>query len=756
MDFEKLKKQLYEFDALRDKDEIQEDVVERREPQYAESWQIGIDPNLYITLRNTGIRKPYQHQADAIELSLKGHDVVLESPTASGKTLSFATPMLDTLLRNPSPHALMIYPMKALAFDQLSQLSALCKPLGITIATYDGDTTRERKKEIQANLPHILLTNPEYLNNSLLAHRDTLWKKFLRNLHYIVIDEMHEYRGVFGSNMALSLRRFFLQLERLGASPQVFLSTATCANPKEHAQNLIGRNVKVISVGKVLLPQRHFLFVNLNIPDFQYWKIFQLRIEQAALAALAQGLRVLIFCPTKRFIGTTLINCHRKANELGFDKKHIDEFYSDLTPEKRRDILPRIKSGEIRVIFTTNALELGLDIGGLDGVILAGFPSNIMSAWQQVGRAGRGWDKDAFVLFYAMNDPIDSYFVKDINAFLNTPLDHLVADPNNEQLIEDHMASLIEETGGKLYPPDENVLGKTFYDKARQTNARPGRGITRGAIQYELSKKLRGGIGKSYALHYGTEKLGQVGAIRRFRELYPGAIFSIMGRRYVARHTEQGIELEDIAQYLRTDPHFVTRIYANPPFSGEAYDNIWEVYYGTVNININPTGYKLVDERSDKVLKRGDAWNSFNRYNLHSVWFSIPTTDDSSLGIGALENLLRLGARFVIPADHFDYSTWSEHRDGLLIYFYEIYQGGIGIARKLFEVWPTALKKGIDIAEDCICKKGCQRCIEPPKSWNMSGADIDKRAGIKLARQLLNAHRKGPDHKYRDGGMIPS
>ncbi len=200
--------QLKEFDALRDDDTIKRRTIERIQPGYADEWPTKLDPAVQDVLVSTGISRPYQHQADAIAMSLSGADVVMESPTASGKTLAFTAPMLDSLRRNQDSHALMIYPMKALAFDQREQIRQLCEPLSIESWPYDGDTGKEHKDILRANPPKILLTNPEYLNMSFLAFRKQ-WEGFLRNLRYVVIDEMHEYRGFFGSNMALLLRRFF-------------------------------------------------------------------------------------------------------------------------------------------------------------------------------------------------------------------------------------------------------------------------------------------------------------------------------------------------------------------------------------------------------------------------------------------------------------------------------------------------------------------------------------------------------------------
>ena len=738
---------LHEFDALRTDDTINSGTVERVRPQLADEWPPQLDFAVRDALIGSGIHQPYQHQANAIGKSLSGADVVLESPTASGKTLAFTAPMLHSLVRNEGSHAMMIYPMKALAFDQRTQIEQLCEPLKVDSWAYDGDTPDDVKQILRQHPPQILLTNPEYLNMSFLAYRDTWGKNgFLRDLRYIVIDEMHEYRGFFGSNMALLLRRFFLHLHRIGVNPRVFLSTATCANPQEHAKALTGRDVEVVSARNVLRPQRNFVFVNPSIPDYQYWDILRLRVQQAALAAMAEGLQALAFCPSKRFLEEAFSNCRRKAEEMGLNPERISAYHADLKNDDRQDIQRKIKCGDIDVVFCTNALELGLDIGGLDAIIMAGFPPSIMSAWQQIGRAGRGWDKDALVLFYAMNDPIDRFFVENLDAFMHKPFDQLVVDPNNEELIENHLPCLIAETEGDLYTGDELLLGQAFYDSAKQDGGKPPKGYRPHPIL-----NLRGGIGQSFALRRGNEDIGQISAARRFREAYIGAIFTFFGRRYQVRsHEAEAVVLEDADPNLRTEAGFYTVLTVQDIFDGFAYGDI-EVYHGALNVVTNFTGYQVVDDRTGEVKGTGGANEAHYQNRLHALWFNVP---DGAAGIGAVEHMIRVGAMFVVPADRFDTSTYSRGNNEPAAYCYENYPGGIGVAKKLFEVWDTALEKGMEIARSCNCPLGCQNCIEPAKSYNISNADIDKVRGIELATELLAAVRKGPDRKFRNGRMV--
>lgn len=752
MDTQGFKAKLMEFDALREDDAIKTGMLDRIHPKYAVEWPAQLDLSVRKALRDVGIEKLYQHQAEAIRKSLDGADVVLESPTASGKTLAFTAPMLDYLKRNRDSHALMIYPMKALAFDQREQIRKLCEPLSIESFPYDGDTPEDIREVLRSNPPRILLTNPEYLNMSFLGYREQ-WEGFLRSLKFIVIDEIHEYHGYFGGNMALSLRRFFLYLKRIGASPRVFLSTATCANPKEHAKNLTGRDVEVVSARNVLLPKRHFMLVNPDIPDFRYRDILRLRVENAALCVLAEGLQTLVFCPTKRFLEEAFRNCKRRAEERGLDPQRISAFHADLKSEDKQDIQQKIKARDISVVFTTNALELGLDIGGLDGIILAGFPPRLSSAWQQIGRAGRGSDKDAFVLFYAMNDPIDRFFVGNLDAFLNKPFDELVIDTSNEQLITNHLPSLVNETQGNLKESDKDILGDTFYEAAKKAG-KPPKGKLR--PQVVLGLKLRGGFGRAYKLKRGDEELGQISEMRRFREAYLGAVFTFFGQKFrVHSHEEDAVVLAEVEPHLKTEPGFYTPPpYENKILDGYGYGEI-EIFYGSVNMSMNFTGYKLVDERGDREIERKDAVDAYNRNYLHAFWVYFPPSDGASAGIGALEHILRVGAMFVIPADRFDTSTYSSANEEPRAFYYENHPGGIGVAKKLFdvEVLKTALKKGREIAADCKCRLGCQNCIEPAKSYNISNGNIDKIRGIELATSLLEAIENGPDRIFRNGLM---
>ena len=483
-----------------------------------------------------------------------------------------------------------------------------------------------------------------------------------------------------------------------------------------------------------------------------YRQIFQLRIENAAQTILDRGLQALIFCPTKRFLEAAFRNCQRKAEESGSNPDVFAAFHADLNNETRQSIQQKIKSGEIRVIFSTNALEVGLDIGGLDGVVLAGFPSNIMSAWQQIGRAGRTWDRDSFVLFYAMNDPIDQFFANNIAGFLRRPFDHLVIDTANSQLIENHMASLVQETGGQYFPQDRNILGSEFYQSAMGDNSRP---VNNRRYRPQRSLNLRGGSNQSFKLKYGNRELGQISDLRCFREAFLGAIFTFYGKKYRVQAREvDAIQLIDVDPFHKTEGSFFSILSILDIFEGRMFDN-FAIYHGRLNLVMNYQGHIVIDERTEEVLDHVSSHDALYHNRLHAVWFELNQDERDVPGLGALEQMLRVGAMFIIPADRFDNSTHSTLRDGGIAYYYENYEGGVGVAKKLYQVWPQTLEKGIEVAQSCACERGCQNCIEPAKSWNMSNINIDKRAGIALARELLVSQQLGGTHRFQNGRMVP-
>ena len=758
---------LREFDALRDgtlgNDVIDAETLHSIPPTYSgqEIFE-SLSSELAGTLKKKSINKFYAHQEEAIKRSLNGENVVLQAPTASGKTLSFQIPMLDSLLREKGRHALMIYPTKALALDQRDQLTKISSHISngrIQSWWYDGDTEKEYRKSIRMNPPHILITNPDMLNASFLGHADQ-WQRFLENLKWVIVDEIHEYRGYFGSNVSMILRRFSHYLAQHNVNPQFFLCSATCANAKEHAENLTGLKFHEVSAENAIRPRRTFYFVKPDIPDHQYWDILQLRSVNAGLACLAHGKSVLVFCPTRKFAE----DCHRKAisrvenfhehEQLKIDVDCIRVFRAGLSISMRHEVQEGLKNGSVRLVFTTNALELGIDIGGLDGIILAGFPDSMMSAWQRIGRAGRNWNADAFVLYFARNNPLDQFYAANLRLFLNKPLDDLVVNPENEDLVERHLPCLMHEAPG--IDGASEILGQALYDAAMKKLKSGAIPVKDKSWRPHAGIDIRGGGAGMCKLEYGAKEIGTMSVQQQFREAYQKAIYMHGGSTYrveevVVSGKERTIRLGKAEPFLKTNPNFFTTLANQEIFDGHKWatrDMEVEAIYGKVAISEILNSVEEIDERSGDVRDRWvPEFNAAKFFNAHACWIRQGARFDSvEAGFSALQHILRVGVSFTIPVDTHDIFPHAIIRDRI-VYMVENYSGGIGVARKILEKWRAMLKNGVQVALSCKCMRGCPNCIVPPRSKE----ELDKVSGIELANLLLAATEKRFDFKYSDG-----
>lgn len=762
---------LRKFDALRDGD-AGGDVIHQRSlnaiaPTYADASVFDVlAPGVAEALSRRGVDRLYQHQADAIAHASQGANVVLQAPTASGKTLAFQVPMLQSL-RKPGTHALMIYPNKALALDQREQLTRLTEQMGhprIESWWYDGDVDSDQRRLLRETPPGVLITNPDMLHNSFLGHAE-IWSQFYRGLTWVIVDEMHEYRGYFGSNVAMILRRFSHHLESRGVRPQFFLSSATCANAREHAENLTGRPFVEVNATDGMRPHREFTFVQPKIPDFQYWEILQLRVVNAGLACLSRGKSVLAFCPTRKFAEACHLVAMRELEKLddenspSIDPEAIRVFRAGLSVDERHAVQEGLKSGAVRLVFTTNALEMGIDIGGLDGIILAGFPDSMMSAWQRIGRAGRSWDTNAFVLYYSRNNPLDQFYAENLDGFLEKPLDDLVVNPDNEDLIEKHLPSLLFETPDTV--DNHGFLGTAMSEAVEKKLRGGAQPVASGRWRPHFSLNIRGGGSGTFVLKEGKTEIGTLSGQQQFREAYERAIYMHGGRTYRVKEissTGSGGEilLEPVDSGLRTNATSSTFVTERDIYDGRRWTSDGSeisAFYGKVLITESLNAVEEVNARTGDVVDRwAPQFNSAKFDNAHAFWVREETGSDLAAdGIGAFQQLLRVGTLFSIPLDAHDIYPHAVAKEQKA-YVIESYPGGIGIAKKVLERWRTVLEVGIGVAERCKCAKGCPYCIVPPRSRD----DVNKITGIQFARALLEATEQPADFKFLDGLWEPT
>ena len=762
---------LRRFDALRDGDAggdaVNRRVLESIAPEYApRDPGEGLGESLRSALAKRRITRLYRHQADAVEQALAGRNVVLQAPTASGKTLAFQIPMLESL-REPGTHALMLYPTKALALDQRDQLTQLTHAMpgrGIDSWWYDGDTEHEHRKVLRKSPPPILITNPDMLHNSFLGHAEQ-WEMFYRGLKWVIVDEMHEYRGYFGSNVAMILRRLSYHLASLGVRPQFFLSSATCANAKEHAENLTGLEVTEVNASGGMRPRREFAFVRPDIPDYQYWDILQLRTVLAGLACVAEGKSVLAFCPTRKFaeachpIAMRELEKREQAGEPLVDPTAVRVFRSGLAVDERHDVQEGLKNGAVRLVFTTNALEMGIDIGGLDGIILAGFPDSMMSAWQRIGRAGRSWDSEAFVLYFARNNPLDRFYAANLGTCLAKPLDDLVVNPENEDLVDKHLPSLLFET--PTLTDDAAVLGPAMRSAAQEKLDGGAMPVKTGRWRPHAGVNIRGGGAGMFVLKEGGHEIGTLSGQQQFREAYQRAIYMHGGRSFRVREVALTgsiggeILLESADPWLRTHASTFTYVSEQDIFAGWRWvgeGSEVNAFHGKVLITESLNSVQELDERTGDVLAEWTPQsNSAQFTNAHAFWVQeLRPSAASSSAINAFQQLLRVGALFSVPLDAHDIFPHAVAKEQK-VYVVESYPGGIGIAKKILERWRSVLRVGVDIASACECAAGCPNCIVPPRSTD----DMDKVGAVEFAGMLLGATQGGPTGVFRNGLWEP-
>jgi DEAD/DEAH box helicase domain-containing protein len=419
---------------------VHEELIPPHAAEYAQ-WPAALDPRLLTALDRRGIGRPYIHQAEAIEHALAGRDVVVVTPTASGKTLAFAVPVLDAWLHDPDARSLWLFPTKALAQDQLAGLQdiAVHLPGGLRAATYDGDTAPGLRRAVRTD-GNIVVTNPDMLHSGILPHH-TSWVRLFQHLRYVVIDELHAYRGLFGSHLANVLRRLLRLCRFYGSSPTVIACSATIANPRELAEKLLERQVQLVDRNGAPRAARRLWFWNPpTVPGTMgVRRSATLEARRLMAALLQRRLQTIAFTRSRSSVEVLLTYLQRlnpAPREGG--TQPVRGYRGGYLPLERRAIEAGLRDGSVRGVVSTNALELGIDIGNLDAAILVGYPGSIASTWQQLGRAGRR-DSESLGVFIATDSPLDQFLVNNPRYILEAPPEHGLINPDNLLVLGSHL-----------------------------------------------------------------------------------------------------------------------------------------------------------------------------------------------------------------------------------------------------------------------------------------------------------------------------
>ena len=689
--------------------------------------------------------KLYNHQAETYNAIQEGEHVIITTPTASGKTLAFNLPIMETMIEDKEATALYIYPAKALSNDQLHVLENLEDEMNIKInpRTYDGDTPREDKRGIREK-SRIVLTNPYQLHLILSWHHQ--WSRFYRNLRYIVIDESHYYKGVFGSNVAFLIKRLKRIANFYGAYPQFILSSATLANPLELANRLTGEEFKLVDNDTSPSGEKDFILYN----PFKNYKRNKVNMKNAPSVHMETE-NIFMYMMLKQ-IQTLCFTVSRKTTELiamwakndmtqikGKLAHRIAAYRAGYRPEERREIEDGLKSGKYLGVTCTNALELGIDIGSLDAVIISGYPGTMISTWQQAGRAGRSRQKSLAILI-AFENQLDQYFMNNPTFFFDKPHENAIIDLTNPILQEAHLLCAAKELPlkygevEKYFGISDEILEDLVSKKDLHINAR-------GDYMYPyddnpaLDHSLDQISGQEFKIMNNGQLLETMEKSQVYREAHEGAILINKGDTYVVDSVSLSRGFVNVSQKT-VDYHTMvlnqTDINIKKKLSKTKYGNL-TIHFGELTVSEDYFKYKKM--QFSKSVGTYPLDLPPLKFNTKGLWFTIPKSVKDTLedmfpneeevfagGLHGAEHALIGLFPLHTMCDRFDIgglsTNYHEDTQEATIFIYDGYEGGIGICEKAVDVFVDLLKSTLDLLNNCNCQSGCPACIYSPKCGN--------------------------------------
>lgn len=587
-------------------------------PRYA-PFPAGLDSRLVQALHRRGIEQLYAHQAEAVGAALAGEHVVVVTPTASGKTLCYNLPILQTLLQDHQARALYLFPTKALTQDQLVELQAWSEALGggLMAAVYDGDTPQAHRKRIREG-SRLVLSNPDMLHLGILPQH-TQWAGFFRGLRYVVLDEIHIYRGVFGSHVANVLRRLRRVARFYGSEPVFILTSATVANPQEHAERLIEAPVRPITVNGAPSGERHFIFYNPPPLDAESGLRRSILLEALDLGErlLSAGVQTLFFARSRLRVELLLSYLREACGHRGGDPALVRGYRGGYLPADRRAIEVGLRRGEVRAVVATNALELGIDIGRLDAVVITGFPGTIAATWQQAGRAGRRRESSLAVLI-ASADALDQYIVRHPDFFFGRSPEHALINPDNPVILGQHLRCAVFELPfreGEHFGHaalTEDLLA--FLVAEGEVQRSGGRWFWVGGAFPARAVSLRA-VGDPVLIQRREASDGEVTVIGQLEReaapslLHEGAIYLHEGQTYLVERLDwqagqayvRPVEVDYYTEALGVTTIRVLTVHEQVQVS------TWVHGYGDVEVRRQVTGYRQIRRRSHETLGYGEV-----------------------------------------------------------------------------------------------------------------------------------------------------
>lgn len=733
--------------------------IRRRPARWAEPRR-PLPEELVSALAARGVQRLYSHQAEALDAAREGHNVLVVTPTASGKTLVFALPVLESVLEEPGARALFLYPTKALAQDQVAGLRALAAATGRLrpprFEIYDGDTPDSARRRIKADPPEILVTNPDMLHMGILArHRE--WTGFLSGLRWVVLDELHVYRGVFGAHVHHILRRLKRIAAGAGARPRFVAASATVGNPAEFAGRLVGEPFAAVMRSGAPAAAREILFLN---PVAQSPYTVSVRVVAEAVGA---GLRTIAFTKARRITELLHTWIAREAPSL---RRRLAPYRAGYLPAERREIESRLFRGDLLAVLSTSALELGIDVGNLDVCVLVGYPGSLTSTWQRIGRVGRK-DRDALVVLVAMPDALDQYVVSHSDLFFGKGFERAVLDPWNPFVAGQHLVCAAAEEPLK---PEEIADGGSRAEAVASALVEEGRLAldADGTCWISFRKNPQRDVSPRSAgppfsiVESGTGRLlGTVDGLRVQQECHPGAIylhagqsFRIVGFDEDARRVEA--EAASVDYYTVVLGEKETEILER---TAEGRLGPLKTGLGRLKVTVRIRQYQKKRLFGGEPISVHPLEVPPQVYETTGFWIELPGAWSSALaerqlhfmgGLHAAEHAMIGLFPLLAIADRGDVGgisyTGHPQTGGPAIFVYDGVPGGAGLAEQGFADLHALVRRTLELVESCACDDGCPSCIQSPRCGN-GNKPLDKTA----ARLLLTALASGAPIVVPDG-----
>jgi DEAD/DEAH box helicase domain-containing protein len=724
------------------------------EAAYA-AFPVSIDPRLKAAFERRGVHQLYTHQAEAFEHVANGRQVVVTTPTASGKTLCYNLPVLDRILKNPAARALYLFPTKALAQDQMAELHELASAIGeidggdIGVHTYDGDTPQDARRTIRTRA-RIVLSNPDMVHSGILPHHPR-WAKLFENLHFIVIDELHAYRGVFGSHLTNVLRRLRRICRHYGSDPQFICSSATIANPAALAERLAEKPFSLVDKSGAPRGEKFFVFVNPPVVNRQLGirRSYIAEARRVAGEFLRRSLQVIVFAQSR--LSTEILTTYLKEDfeDVPGMPERIRGYRGGYLPLRRREIEKGLRAGQVRGVVSTNALELGIDIGALDVCVMAGYPGTIASTWQRAGRAGRRSGQSAAVMV-ASSAPIDQFVVRHPSFFFDASPEHALVNPDNLHILVDHVKCAAfelpfttDEQYGQVDVQDVlGVLQESGLVHRSGGDEAEGQWHWTSESYPANAVSLRSVSSDNFVITdhtNGPKVIGETDFTSALSTLHPKAIYMVEGRIYQVEELDfvgRKAHVKEVDCDYYTTAITYTKVTILDRFEVDAVN---VALHGEVHVVSRVVGFKKIKFQTNENVGSGELDLPEQQMHTTAYWLEIPlsimnalpyATDDRRDGVIGLafamkqvaQLLLMCDARDIglsVNTDEHDQPGWSRRSgdaakaDTPRIFIYDAYPGGIGFSAPLWGMQQELLAKTSALIEGCGCETGCPMCVGP-------------------------------------------